>query len=175
MRRYYYRPRFAFVDLAVGLSSLFLNPYRCCRKYFHVYGETPLSTFQPLAEAAGMNASDVYVELGSGRGKTCFWAALFTGCQARGVEIVPHFVLLSRLLARTFGIRATFEKKSMFEADLSDATIIYLYHLTDWRPDIPKNARLITISEPYPEYRIIQELSVVFPWGKTVAYIQTKF
>lgn len=171
--RHYGNVRFALVDLALGFCSLFFNPYRVCRKLNgQVYGETPLSTFRVLAEAANLKAEDRYVELGSGRGKTCFWAALCVGCSVRGIEWVPLFAGLSRLLASLFRVPVQFEQRSIFESDLSGATVIYFYDFQQL-PPLPVGVRLITISEPHPEYKIVKEVPVVFPWGKTTAYIQT--
>lgn len=156
----------------MGLSSFFLNPYRSSRKFFGLtYGETPLSAFAELIQAAGVTKEDLYVELGSGRGKTCFWAALFVGCKVRGVECVPALVRLSRFLSWLLGVKVTFEKGWIEEVNISDATVIYLYHLSDFKLEIPKGCKIITTSEPLPGYTVIQTIPIVFPWGKTNAYI----
>jgi hypothetical protein len=189
--RYYRNVRFAFVDCLYGLVALFSNPYRACRKFLqkkgendvYTYGETPLSTFHKLAKAAQLSSEDAYVELGSGRGKTCLWASLFFGCSVRGVEWVPSFVRLSRFCARIACASAQFELNSFFTADLRQATVVYFYgiHL-DTTPllkqfaQMPKGSRLITISEPIESdlFEVVKEEVVFFPWGKTEAYVQVR-
>ena len=172
LRHFYRRPRFAFGDLLLGIISLFLNPYRICKT---VYGETPIRTFKKIAQAANLSPQDLYLELGSGRGKTCFWAALFIGCQVKGVESVPLFVRLSKAL---FG-KAMFVCESMFDTDLSTADVVYYYHLDEKRPQFERmrpGARLVTISEPIESgaFEITQILDVEFPWGMTQAYVHLR-
>jgi cyclopropane fatty-acyl-phospholipid synthase-like methyltransferase len=91
------------------------------------YGETPLSTFSKMAQAAEISSKDHYIELGSGRGKTCIWAALFLGCSVTGYEWVPLFADLSKALCRLLRLPAQFEQVSLFKADLSQATVVYVY------------------------------------------------
>ncbi len=189
--RYYSRGRFALLDLAYGLVALVWNPYRVCRKFLQrrgspepfAYGETPLTEFQRLMEAVGLTAADRYVELGSGRGKTCLWAALFVGCGVRGVEWVPQFVRLARSLSQMLRIPAVFEERSMLETTLSDATVVYFYGIDrEIEPllplfeQMPRTARLITISEPLASssWELVRSLAVSFPWGKTEAFLHVK-
>jgi hypothetical protein len=172
IRNFYHRPRFALADLALGLCSLFFNPYRICKT---TYGETPIRTFCHIVEAANLSSEDQYLELGSGRGKTCFWAALFIGCKAKGVEAVPLFARLSQALFK----EAIFVCGSMFETDLSQADVIYSYHLEEKQPcfeTMKPGSRLITISEPLdsPAFDVIKSLDVEFPWGMTQAYVQKR-
>jgi len=175
----HFYPRFALVDLCLGVFSFFYNPYRVCRKFrAGVYGETPLRGFKALMEAAGVGKRDQYVELGSGRGRTCFWAALFVGCQVRGVEWVPLFVGVSKFLNTLFCLSIQFEQKSMFDADLAKATVVYIYYLSDLEKlplhQLPSGAKIITISEPISGFSVVKTLPIVFPWGKTTAYIHIK-
>ena len=185
--RYYRSLKFSLLDLTIGFCTLFFNPYRTCRKFLekrgetdvHVYGETPLTAFHALTEALQLNSSDHYIELGSGRGKTCLWAAHFIGCTVEGIEWVPLFARLSQLLARLFRLPAQFYCKSLLDADLTRATVVYLYEFSS--PAIPLSqmqpgARLITISEPVnsDDFELMQTVPLIFPWGETEAYIQKK-
>lgn len=188
---YYRNIRFALIDSLLGLIALFFNPYRACRKFLqnkgetdiYTYGETPLRTFHKLARAAHLSPQDRYVELGSGRGKTCLWTTLFVGCSVQGIEWVPSFIRLSRLCARIAQAPVQFTLGSLFEADLSQATVVYFYgiHL-DTEPLLgqfalmPKGSRLITVSEPFSSdlFEVTREELVSFPWGETEAYIQVR-
>ena len=184
--RYYSSLKFAFLDLALGACTLFFNPYRICRKFLekrgetdvHAYGETPLSAFQTLAASAELTAQDHYVELGSGRGKTCLWAAHFVGCTVEGFEWVPLFVRLSETLARLFHLPAQFHCQSMQDVDLRKATVVYLYTFDPPRSllTMQPGARLITISEPFHSdaFQLIQTVPIAFPWGDTEAYVQQR-
>ena len=186
---YYYKcPRFALYDLSLGLCTLFFNPYRHCRKFLekkgvpivHGYGQTPLRTFSKIAEAAQMTSCDHYLELGSGRGKTCVWASLFIRCQVSGIEWVPLFFSLSKALSILFRLGAHFEQKSMFEVDLEGVTVAYIYSTQLTKRQIKEipfssmapGSRLITISEPHPDFPISKTIPVIFPWGETNAFIQ---
>lgn len=172
IRHFYRNPRFALGDLALGACSLFFNPYRVCKT---TYGETPLRVFRELAAAAELSAADRYIELGSGRGKSCFWAATFIGCEVKGVEWTPLFVWLSKTLFKN----GQFVRESMFETDLTKATVVYYYHLDEQRPPfetMQPGARLITISEPLESeaFVVLKTLDVEFPWGTTQAYIHKR-
>ena len=179
--RYYRCTRFAFVDLAFCLSSLIFNPYRICRKYTgtHSYGETPLTTFAKLVKAAEFTADDRFVDLGAGRGKLCFWLALWMGCSCTGIEQVPSFVRQSKFLARLFNVPVRFELASIETIDLSSATLVYLYTM-EWDETLllqmKKGARLISIGAPVESdrFQLIRTLQVTYPWGTADAYIQTK-
>ncbi len=191
VRRFYKNPRFVLVDVVYGFVNLFWNPYRACRKFLqkrgeknvHVYGETPLSTFQKLMDAVGLCAEDRYVELGSGRGKTCVWAALFRGCRVRGVEWMGAFVRLSRWCGWMSGVEVCFEQNDMRMVDLRDASVVYFYgiHMESGLLDgvfsrMARGSRLVTVSEPVDSemFEVKKVVSVRFPWGETEAYVHQK-
>ena len=192
IQNYYRRPRFALADFLICLSSLFLNPYRACRRFFEregkegVYGETPLSVFQQIAKASLLEQSDRYVELGSGRGKTCLWASEFCGCKSVGIERVPAFLFLSRMVSWVCNIPADFKNESIFEVDLSAANVVYLsaIHFSEEEMEVlktlfskmPKGARLITMSEPFAvsQFKIDAVLDAAFPWGKTEVFVHIR-
>ncbi|MBS0625375.1 MAG: class I SAM-dependent methyltransferase [Verrucomicrobia bacterium] len=189
--RRYYRGRFVWVDLALLLAYLFSNPYRMCRKFLqkrgarniYAYGETPLTTLEKIAKAFDIRSDDRWLELGSGRGRACFWMAHHWGCQARGVEWIPAFASRAKWIGKFFG-KADFLAGSMEEADFSWPTVVFLYGtgLSDQELDrllepmrgLPKGTKVITISEPLEEYRQIRSIPVSFPWGETDAYLQVK-
>ncbi|MBX7065874.1 MAG: hypothetical protein K1X28_01465 [Parachlamydiales bacterium] len=180
IRLYYKRPKFALIDLSFGLLGLFMNPYRTCRKFLqkrgeeniYAYGETPYTTYEKIAKECGIGPNDTWIELGAGRGKGCFWLNHFTGCKVIGVEWVPSFVYFAKLLKRLFRIKnVQFECIDIKKADLSGATVIYLYGL--WLDlKIPKGAKVITTGEPLYSNRVLKSFWVRFPWGRTTAYLQ---
>jgi hypothetical protein len=179
---HYYRSiRFAVVDLAFCVSAFFSNPYRMCRKFTgaHSYGETPISTFAKMVESAEVTAEDRFVDLGSGRGKLCFWLALWVGCSCTGIEQVPGFVHQAKFLARLFRVPARFHLASIQSVNLSDATVVYLYTM-EWDETLllqmARGARLITIGAPVANnvFQLLHTLRVAYPWGTANAYIQRR-
>lgn len=192
VRRYYKKPRFALTDLSFGLLSLFSNPYRTCRKFLekrgepdvYAYGETPLTTYEQLAAACELKSGDHWLELGSGRGKGCFWVTEFFGCQATGIEWVPQFVRNAHFFKLLFRYKkAAFEGKNLEEADFATATVVYLYstclsnetigRLAEKMKDLPPGARVISISEPLQcdWLPLIKTFPVRYPWGDTEAFL----
>lgn len=191
IRRYYSSPRFIWLDFLFGVSAFFLNPYRLSRKFMeakgevqvHTYGETPLHTLDLLLKEAGTTAEDRYVELGSGRGKTCLWVSHFFKCEVKGIEWVPSFVLHAKILSFLSGIKGTFEQTSFFESDLREATRVYLYavHFSEKSilkllATMPLHSKLITISEPpeAPFFEVEKKIKVCFPWGETEGFVSRK-
>jgi hypothetical protein len=179
--RYYRNVRFALVDLGLCFFAFFFNPYRICRKFTgtHSYGETPITTFAELAKAADLAKEDVFVDLGAGRGKLCFWASLWIGCESRGVEQVPGLVRPSKWLAKAFCIPVRFDQGMMETADLSHATVVYLYTM-EWDEtlllEMPQGARLITVGSPVDleGFTVVKAVEAEYPWGTAEVFIQQR-
>lgn len=181
-RRYYAKPRFFLIDLAFGLIALFINPYRTCRKFLqkrgekniHAYGETPYTTYERIASECGLGPQDTWVEMGAGRGKGCFWMAHFVGCRVIGIEWIPQFVWIAKGLKRLFRVdHLHFALQDMEKADLSQATILYLYGHTP-PLNIPPGVKVLTISEPLENLPVLKSFWVRYPWGRTRAFLQKK-
>ncbi len=182
VRKFYKSPKFAMLDLAFAFFALFSNPYRTCRKFLqkkgvkdpYAYGETPYSTYEKIASHLNLTEKDTWVEMGSGRGKGCFWLAHFMKCRVVGVEWVPQFIFLSRFMKWMFRFRnLKFERKDIEHFDLICASVIYLYGL--WpKLEIPPHIKVITVSEPLEGFEVLKSFWVRFPWGRTRAFIQKK-
>lgn len=182
IRHYYKSPKFALIDLTFGFIALFINPYRTCRKFLqqkraqniYAYGETPLATYQRLIEQCHITAQDTWIELGAGRGKGCFFLAHFIRCKVIGIEWIPQFTLFANLIKSIFNLsNLTFTRIDMERADLTQATVIYLYGV--WPTlHIPRGVKVITISEPLPGLEILKTFWVRYPWGRTAAFLQIK-
>lgn len=178
--RHFY-PKFAPIDLCFGLIGLFMNPYRLCRKFLqkmgadnvYAYGETPIMTYQRIVEQCEVRLSDVWIELGAGRGKGCFWLNRMVGCKVIGIEWIPSFVRIAKVLKKLFGLREIeFRCEDFEKTDLREGTIIYLYG-NHPKIQIPEGLRVITMSEPLEGARVLKAFWVRFPWGRTTAYLQT--
>lgn len=177
-------PGFLWVEALYLLWGFFMNPYRSCRKKISgVYGETPLSVVRTLAAALSLSEEDSLWELGSGRGKACFYLNRLSQCQVIGVEIHPWFyrgsIFLKHLLRAK---KVEFLKKDLFSTDLSSATAVYLYG-TGWEvkslKSLKKGTRVATVSDSLTEslpgeFSLQKTFEAAFPWGITDIYIQTK-
>jgi hypothetical protein len=97
-----------------------------------VWVPTPDGLVEKMLDMAGVTADDYLIDLGSGDGRMVI-AAARRGARALGVEYNPDMVDLSKANAAKAGVsnRASFKKGDLFEADLSQATVITLYLMTD--------------------------------------------
>jgi hypothetical protein len=90
-------------------------------------------TRQPIVEKmlqlAGVTATDVVYDLGSGDGRVVVVAATKHGARGVGVEIDPALVSISRQVARESQVetRVTFIEADLFDVDLSPATVVTLF------------------------------------------------
>lgn len=197
--RYYTNPSFAITDLLFLTSYLFHNPFRMVRCFFvkqgnldsAVYGETPLTSMERITKGAGISHDDSFFELGSGRGRISFWMQVFTGCSVVGIEALPDFITKANRIVKWRGLKnITFRQENMLQADLSQATVIYLYGtclrdeeiktLISRISHLPSETKIITVSYPLTDYtsascplfQVIKKLTVSFPWGDTEVFIQ---
>lgn len=186
----YYPKSFRFVaaDLLLAISCFFYNPYRHCRKIGTVYGETPIKTLHRIVQFLPISSQDVWLELGSGRGKSCFWISLFVGCKTIGIEKSPLFSFFSKIIQKMLRIKnLSFLHQDQKEASFSKATIVYFYStmeneetlqkITEKMKALPEGAHIVTISSFLPKVSYLELLGsfpVQFPWGKTEAFIHRK-
>jgi hypothetical protein len=85
-----------------------------------------------MLDLAKLTPEDYLIDLGSGDGRTVITAAK-RGARALGIEYNPEMVALSERTAAKEGVadKAKFEKADLFEADLSQATVITMFLLPD--------------------------------------------
>jgi precorrin-6B methylase 2 len=75
-----------------------------------------------------VSAEDVFVDLGAGLGKVAMAVHLLSGARTRGVELQPELVERARTRAADLGLEGvSLEHADARTADLSDATVIFLY------------------------------------------------
>ncbi|HKA44654.1 MAG TPA: methyltransferase domain-containing protein [Burkholderiales bacterium] len=108
-----------------------------------VWIPTPEDTVETMLDMARVTPSDYVIDLGSGDGRNVI-AAAKRGARALGVEYNPDLVALSKRAAATAGVsdKATFVQGDMFEADISQATVLALFllpgHLSKLAPKFLK-------------------------------------
>ena len=97
-----------------------------------VWVPTPPVLIEKMLDMAGVTAKDFVMDLGSGDGRNVI-AAAKRGARALGVEYNPDMVELSKRAAAKEGVaeRALFVRGDMYEADISKATVLALFLLTE--------------------------------------------
>ena len=186
-RRYYRNWRFALADLLLGLSSLICNPYRLCRKRGEIYGETPITTLQEIANRLALTKEECWVDIGAGRGKGALWIATWVGCRVVAIEKIPYFSRVAWGIARLLRLH----KLAVAPLDASKyiysgATVAYLYgsswsdqlweEITRRLRTLPQGARVVSISAPIERnyFKLVDSFPVQFPWGETMAYVSCR-
>jgi SAM-dependent methyltransferase len=123
-----------------------------------VWVPTPQPLVEKMLDMAKVTPKDVVIDLGSGDGRTVITAAK-RGARAIGVEFNPNMVELSRRNAAEAGVKPTFIEGDLFEADLSQATVITMFLL----PDINLKLRP-KILELKPGTRIVTNSFTMAEW-----------
>jgi precorrin-6B methylase 2 len=97
-----------------------------------VWVPSPDETVALMLDLARVTPDDVVIDLGSGDGRTVI-AAAQRGARALGIEYDTDLVALSRAEAVRAGVadRARFVEGDMYEADVSQATVLALFLLTE--------------------------------------------
>jgi SAM-dependent methyltransferase len=97
-----------------------------------VWVPTPPVLVEKMLDMARVTPGDYVMDLGSGDGRNII-AAAKRGARALGVEYNPDMVELSRRIAAKEGVadKAQFVQGDMYEADISQATVMALFLLTE--------------------------------------------
>lgn len=97
-----------------------------------VWVPTSPALVETMLDLAGVTAKDYVIDLGSGDGRMVI-AAAKRGARALGVEFNRDLVEHSQRLAQESGVsdRASFVEGDMFTADISKATVLALFLLSE--------------------------------------------
>ena len=97
-----------------------------------VWVPTPHTLTEKMLDMAKVTPKDFVIDLGSGDGRNVI-AAAKRGARALGVEWEAQMVAISRKNAQAAGVadKASFVQGDMFEADISQATVLALFLLPD--------------------------------------------
>jgi SAM-dependent methyltransferase len=97
-----------------------------------VWVPSPEGTVEKMLDIGKVTPQDYVIDLGSGDGRNVIQAAK-RGARGHGVEYNPDMVEYSRRKAKEAGVadRATFVQGDMYEADISKATILPLFLLSE--------------------------------------------
>ena len=97
-----------------------------------VWVPTPLVLVEKMLDLAKVTSADYVMDLGSGDGRNII-AAAKRGARTLGVEFNPDMVKLSKQIAAKEGVgsQAQFIEGDMYEADISQATVLALFLLPE--------------------------------------------
>jgi SAM-dependent methyltransferase len=117
------------------------------------YVPTPENVVDKMLELAKPTRNDVVYDLGSGDGRIVITAARRYGSRGVGYDIDPQRIKEANENARASGVtdRVRFVQQDLFQADLSEATIVTLYLL----PEINLKLRPKLLKELKPGTRIV--------------------
>ena len=117
------------------------------------YVPTPESVVAKMLELAKVNKNDVVYDLGSGDGRIVITAAQKHGARGVGYDIDPQRIKEANANAQTAGVtdRVRFVQGDLFQADLSEASVVTLYLL----PEINLKLRPKLLKELKPGTRIV--------------------
>jgi len=92
---------------------------------------TPQSVVEAMLELAHVDAADVVYDLGSGDGRIPITAAKKYGARGVGIEIDPRLIResMDNLAKAGVGDRVRFVNQDLFEANISEATVVTLFLL----------------------------------------------
>lgn len=96
------------------------------------YVPTPEKVVAEMLKMADVGKNDVLYDLGCGDGRIVIAAAKEMGCRGVGIDIDPERIDESRENAKTAGVedRVEFLLMDLFEADISEASVVTLYLLS---------------------------------------------
>ena len=178
-KRFYQNPIFRQLDEELIRGP---NPYRI--KEAFPYGETPLFSLKQIADLCNLTAGDCVIDLGCGRGRGVFFLADHYRCKVKGVDKIGAFIDRAKALAKKYQTQqVSFTCGDMTEFNLDGATCIFFYGttfeddfvatLTRRFLQLKKGTKVISVSYPLDGLKLIDQLTVSFPWGKGEVYIQT--
>lgn len=102
-------------------------------KYSIPYVPTPQPVVDAMLKLANVGKNDLIYDLGSGDGRIPITAAQRYGARGVGIEIDPELVREANQNAKTAGVsdRVQFRQQDLFQTDMSEATVVTLYLLTE--------------------------------------------
>jgi cyclopropane fatty-acyl-phospholipid synthase-like methyltransferase len=115
--------------LRAALLALLVFPLQAKPSLDIHYVPTPPAVVDAMLALAGVTASDVVYDLGSGDGRIVIEAAQRHGARGVGIELDPELIRTSTAKARTAAVadRVRFVQADIFKADLSEATVVTMY------------------------------------------------
>ncbi len=180
-------------DLNLLRRYIFDTPFTISKQWalahgleqIYTYGETPIPGLRKIIEECEITDDDHVYELGCGRGRACIWLRHIVNCNVTGIECIGEFIRRTKDLEDD---KLSFIEDDFLEADLGNATVIYLNGTMLSRIQIQKlskklstlrsGTKVVTVSYPLNQYskassfEMIKEFPVKFHWGTGSVYLQ---
>lgn len=128
-----------------------------------IFVPTAYDTVIAMLKLAEVTSKDIVYDLGCGDGRFVVTAAQQFGARAVGIDIDPQRIAEARDLAKRTGAddKVRFVEGDLFEADISEATVVTLYLLT--RLNIKLRPKLM--KELKPGTRIVSHAFDMGDWA----------
>ena len=126
------------------------------------YVPTPQAVVTSMLELAKVTSNDFHIDLGCGDGRIAVTAAKDFGARSLGIDLDPRRVAEATENAKQAGVssRATFRQQNLFDADISDATVVTMYLL----PSVNLQLRPRILSELAPGTRVVSHAFNMGDW-----------
>lgn len=122
-----YEPADALVDGVLELDTFAGSPTVEHPDMVHLE-DTPVRVLLDLVDHVPLEEGDCFCDLGAGLGRAAIVVHWLTGAPVLGIEVQPAYSAHARRLAASFGLQqVTFVQADAREADLSPATVFYLF------------------------------------------------
>ena len=153
------------IGLCSGLGLLVTSWMGCARVpgVEVPYVQTPSEVVMEMLRLARVTPEDVVYDLGSGDGRLVIAAARYFGARGVGIELDPALVAESVKIARRAGVgeRTRFLQQDIFEADISEATVVTMY----LSPGVNARLRPKLQSQLKPGARIVSHDFPIGDWA----------
>lgn len=128
---------------------------------------TPVEVVEEMLKMAHVGKDDVLYDLGCGDGRIVITAAKKFGCRGVGIDIDPERIRDSRKNAIEAGVqdRVQFKQMDLFQAEISEATVVTLYLLTE----VNLRLRPILLRELKPGTRVVSHEFNMGKWEPDVS------
>ncbi len=148
------------------------------------FGETPYPTGLEILREAGVGPEDVFYDLGAGKGKMTFLAALASGCRAVGLEMLASYTLVGNRMVRALRLadRVEFRHADFLVEDLGPATVLYTA-ASSWSQatrdallaragELRPGTRWISVGWEcrHPRLELLSARRLLFSWGRDTAW-----
>jgi hypothetical protein len=148
------------------------------------YGELSWPSFRALMDLAAPRAGELFVELGSGHGQFCFFAARHLKMRALGLERVKWLSDFSRdLAAKDSPPLAAFSNADFLEGDFSAGDVFYVTGACLAPAQVERlvrklqgcrgGARIISVGRALETdfLQLVHGIPVVASWGRDRAWV----
>jgi precorrin-6B methylase 2 len=169
------------------LLFFLVHPFRASGQYdedneeYRVpYVPTAFEIVEQMLKMANVNENDIVYDLGCGDGRIVITAAKKYGARGVGIDINPERIKESKENALKEGVadRVKFIEQDLFEADISEATVMAIYLMKSvnlqLRPklfnELQPGTRIVSHNYDMGDWEPEQEVEVYYDYGHMVYF-----